>query len=416
MFQVDSLKRPSPSPSRSSIRSESRACRQPRVIQVNRDASTMVEGRVPDWEPFSATAPHPPHFRSRTFSDGFIPTASQELLLGVDCDACNALASRRRCLDGHVSRRDLDLVCSCDIKDYNYLNRQPDVADERARNFDIYDIEKIARTGRPRRALTAHHSLDRKHTKNKNAGMSGYISRQLIAYDPANTLVQKIKKNLSNLKKFGGDAITKKHQNAVQLSEFASDSTNSLKKLSMMSLSDRSYQRARKSQSYIFTSSDFHNKTDRCTPTFDQRADRNKNCNFTLERSTPAAFQMRSFENKDDFGTRNTSTCQRKFSTLDSRSRCRSIPRQMSYNDFTIDRSRDNQGTWSCHDEIGVRDNEEENSAPTCMEADLVVLDGSPRATQCRCTCEPEHDKKFSSIFYDYQVSFVYFIFSQNHH
>lgn len=423
MFEADSYKRPSPSPSRSSIRSDSKVCRQPRVIHVNRDVATMVESgrqagydaRVPDWEPFST--PHNTQFRSRTFSDGFIPNTSQELLLGVDCDACLAIASQQQCINEHISQNDFDLVCNCNVKQYNYLNYQPDVADQRGHTLNIYDVQKL-KHGAGRRNMPSHHSLDRKHTKSKTIGVSNYISKQLISYDPTNNLVQKIKKNLFNLKKFGGDALSKKYQNTVQLTEIPSESTSSLKKLSTMSLTDKAHQRARKSHSYIFTSSDFHSKND-CKnnmPSYTnitntECSERNKKYNTSMDRRTPQTFKMRNFDSNDDFVIRNSSTnCQRKFSTLDNRSRCRSIPRQMSYNDFASDRSTDVlTKTWSAGEDSKnipeIQTSVDESPAQTCLDPELVILEASPRVARCHCTCENDNEKKFTSIFYDYQVS-----------
>lgn len=410
MFQVDSFKRPSPSPSRSSIRSDSKICRQPRVIQVNRDVATMVESerqdsdelRVPDWEPFTATS-STPHFRSRTFSDGFLPNNSQELLLAVDCDACLAFASRQRCANEHISQPDFDLVCNCNIRQYNYLNYQPDIADQRGQTLNIYDIEKLKR-GR-RVPISTHHSLDRKHIKRKSMGVSDYISKQLNSYDPTNTLVQKIKRNLSNLKKIGGEAISKKHQNVVQLTDLPSDSASSLKKLSSLSLVDKTH-KARKSHSYIFSSNEYPNKTElnstytNISGNIDQCI--GKTCNYNSERKAPQTFKMRSFDNKEE-SIRNASNCQRKFSTLDNRGRCRSIPRQLSCNDFVSE----GMGKWNQEDNsearLESRRNIEDTTAQTCLESELVTLDTSTRASVCRCTCEPNQDK--FSIFYDYQVS-----------
>ncbi|GBP28953.1 hypothetical protein EVAR_83852_1 [Eumeta japonica] len=230
MFQIESFKRPSPSPSRSSIRSD-RACRQPRVIQVNRDAATMVESAraFADWDGRLAPAPPPgaPHhapFRSRTFSDGFIRNTSQELLLGVDCDACRVLrvahqphdcpSADRICVDRHISHHEFDLVCNCNPnhnREDSYLSYCAESGEARGRTFDQYDSERPRRE--PKRGATAggaHHSLDRRHIKTKGAGVSGYISRQLISYDPTNNIVQKIKRNLSNLRKIGGDVAQQK--------------------------------------------------------------------------------------------------------------------------------------------------------------------------------------------------------------
>lgn len=429
MIQVETYKRPSPSPSRSSVRSDSRVFRQPRVIQVNRDASTMVDGEASapapappgaaDWDP---RRPHAAHFRSRTFSDGFIRNTSLELLLGVDCEACLALAAQRQCLDNHtITEHDFDLVCNCNIQQNNYLNCHRDVVDQRGHTLNIYDLERIKRdTGRSHLSIGSHRSLDRKHSKSKTIGVSNYISKQLISYDPSNTLVQKIKRKLSNLKKMGGEAMLKKHTNAVQLAEITSGSTSSLKKLSMLSLVDKSQRRVN-SQSCIFSSTRFQSKDDlkntastyaNFSGNVDQCFDRLKDCSTNADvnrKSTPKIMKMRSFDNNEDLVTRNSPALETmKFSTLDNRSRCRSIRRQMSCNEFPSERYRERVSeSWSRDDNTlesrSTRSDLVEDDAQTFLDADVVL----PRAAHAHphCTCNTSLDNRIPSIFYDTQVS-----------
>ncbi|KAL4708109.1 hypothetical protein ACJJTC_009888 [Scirpophaga incertulas] len=429
MIQVETFKRPSPSPSRSSVRSDSRVFRQPRVIQVNRDASTMVDGEAstpvahsaanhPEWDP--NVNQHGSHFRSRTFSDGFIRNTSLELLLGVDCDACIALAAQRQCLDKHLSDQDFDLVCNCSIQQNNYINCNRDGFNQRGHTLNIYDLEKIKRDrGRTQLTAGSHRSLDRKHTKSKTIGVSNYISKQFISYDPTNTLVQKIKRKLSNLKKIGGDAVLKKHTNAVQLGEITSGSTNSVKKLSMLSLVDKSQRRVN-SQSCILNSTRFQSKDDLKSSTstyanfsgnvdhcFDKLKDYSQNTD-SVRKLNPKIVKLRSFDNNDELHKSNSpATDSMKFSTLDNRSRCRSIKRQMSYQDFPSERCRDRiLDNWprddNTMDSRSTRSDLVEDDVQTCLDADLVMMEGS-RFARTHCTCNSSHENRISSIFYDTQ-------------
>lgn len=433
MIQIDNFKRPSPSPSRSSVRSDSRVFRQPRVIQVNRDASTMVDGETSGPAAASAAAPppsdwdshlgqHAAHFRSRTFSDGFIRNTSLELLLGVDCEACLALAAQRQCHDKHISEHDFDLVCNCNIQQNNYLNCHRNVTDQRGHTLNIYDLERIKRdTGRSHLSIGSHRSLDRKHAKSKTIGVSNYISKQLISYDPTNTLVQKIKRKLSNLKKMGGDAMLKKHTNAVQLAEITSGSTSSLKKLSMLSLVDKSQRRVN-SQSCIFGSTRFQSKDElknnastyaNFSGNVDQCFDRLKDCSGNADMSrkpTQKIIKMRSFDNNEDIVTRNSSALDTmKFSTLDNRSRCRSMRRQMSCNDFPSERYRDRVSeSWSRDDATmesrSTRSDLVEDDGQTFVDADVMMM-SAPRTAHAHCTCNTTLDNRIPSIFYDTQVN-----------
>lgn len=429
MIQVDGFKRPSPSPSRCSVRSDSRVFRQPRVIQVNRDAATMMdeetiegpggagEGACPsDCEPHSNQ--HGPHFRSRTLSDGFIRNTSLELLLGVDCEACLALASQRHCINEQISEQDFDLVCNCNVRQNNYLNCYRDSIKQRGHTLNIYDIERIRRdTGRSSLTIGSHRSLDRKHYKSKTIGVSSYISKQFISYDPTNTLVQKIKRKLSNLKKVKGDSMGKKPQNALQLSEMASSSTNSLKRLSMLSLVDKTH-RKMDSQSCIFSPSSMQSKDDlknnmatyeNFSSNIDQCFDRLRNGNTdisTAQRST----KIRNFDNNDEILAKNTPLI--KFSTLDNRSRCRSIRRQLSCNDFPSDRYRDRLvDSWSQDENAFVSRNAHNDvvdETQTFVETDKVGR--TPRTTHAHCTCSSSHDR-IPSIFYDTHVSVFFFFY-----
>lgn len=429
MIQVDTFKRPSPSPSRSSVRSESRVFRQPRVIQVNRDAATMVDeethgpggsGAGPasgDWE----ARHHAAHFRSRTFSDGFIRNTSLELLLGVDCEACLALAAQRQCLDEQISKQEFDLVCNCNIQQNNYVNCHRNIGEhQRGHTLNIYDLERIKRdTGRSQLNIGSHRSLDRKFNKSKTIGVSNYISKQLISYDPRSTLVQKIKRKLSNLKKIGGDAISKKHQNAVQLAEITSGSTGSLKKLSMLSLADK--QRRVNSQTCIFSSAGTQGKDDvkntvstyaNFSGNVDQCFDRLRDCNVSADlnkRSIPKMVKMRSFDNNAELIARNSPAFEMKFSTLDNRSRCRGMKRQMSYNDFPSDRFRDRfSDGWAR--EPGTLESRSARSDLVDDEAQSFIdggdVCGGPRAHHAACTCEPRAAAaRLPSLFYDTHVS-----------
>ncbi|XP_075992273.1 uncharacterized protein LOC142987419 isoform X2 [Anticarsia gemmatalis] len=431
MIQVESYKRPSPSPSRSSVRSDSRVFRQPRVIQVNRDASTMVDseasgpggatsaaaaGLPTDWE--TRLTQNAAHFRSRTFSDGFIRNTSLELLLGVDCEACLALAAQRQCLDDHISKHDFNLVCNCNVQQNNYVNCHRNVVDQRGHTLSIYDLERIKRgNDRSHLSVGSHRSLDRKFNKSKTIGVSNYISKQLISYDPRNTLVQKIKRKLSNLKKMGGEAISKKHQNAVQLAEITSGSMSSLKKASMLSLADKSQRRVN-SQSCIFTSSGFQAKEDlkstastyaNFSGNVDQCFDKLRDYNVSADihrRNSQKMVKMRSFDNNDILVTRNSPALDRtKFSTLDNRSRCKSIKRQMSYNDFPSERFRDRLSeTWardeSTMESRSTRSDLVDDDAQTFIDADVMGM-GGPRTAHAHCTCDTSHDTRLPSIFYD---------------
>lgn len=428
MMQVDSAKRGSPSPSRASVRSEGRGrARAPRVIRVNRDAATMAGGgagggsggggELSDAHPH----PRPPHLRSRTFSDGFIGNTSLELLLGagVDCEACLALATQRHCHE-HISEQDFDLVCNCNVQRNNYLNYRSDFEDQRGHTLNIYDLDRIKRQAyRGHLSTGSHRSLDRKFSKTKTIGVSNYISKQLISYDPTNTLVQKIKRKLSNLKKMGGDVVSKRHQNAVQLAEITSGSTGSLKKLSMLSLVDKS-QRKADSQSCIFTSSssflskdDFKNSIstyENFSGNVDQCFDRLKDCNVSADTSGKGSqriMKMRSFDNNDDIVNRGSPLQTMKFSTLDNRSRCRVIRRQMSYNDFPSDRFRDTRiSEWDREGGgCGAGDPCGEEARPCADAADVTALDAL--AAHARCTCVSHHNTRIPSIFYDSQVSIL---------
>lgn len=432
MIQVESFKRPSPSPSRSSVRSDSRMFRQPRVIQVNRDAAIMVDGETSTSGDMATTAQKQEfdsrfgqqsrHFRSRTFSDGFIRNTSLELLLGVDCDACLALAAERQCLNDHISKQDFDLVCNCNIQQNNYMNYHRDIGDHRGHTLNIYDLERIKRdTGRNIGTTSNHRSLDRKYTKNKSAGVSNYISKQFISYDPRNNLVQKIKRKLSNLKKMGGDAISKKNQNTVQLSEITSGSSSSLKKLSMLSIADKS-QRKMNSQSCIFTATRFQVKDENknrdstyanFSSNVDQCFDRLRDYNVGTDlnkRTTTKMVKMRSFENSDNLMNRNSPLLESmKFSTLDNRSQCRGIRRHLSYNDFQSERKREkfaencsrNDNTVEVRN---VRSDLIDDEVQTFIDTDIMMLNDQ-RSMHARCTCESNQETRIPSIFYDSHVS-----------
>ncbi|XP_047544638.1 uncharacterized protein LOC125076939 [Vanessa atalanta] len=421
MIHVDSFKRSSPSPSRCSVRSDSRVFRQPRVIQVNRDAATMMDEETVDSPGTTADAgcasdfethvnQHGAHFRSRTFSDGFIRNTSLELLLGVDCEACLALASQRHCINEPISEQDFDLVCNCNVRQNNYLNCYRDSIKQRGHTLNIYDIERIKRdTGRSSLAIGSHRSLDRKHYKSKTIGVSSYISKQFISYDPTNTLVQKIKRKLSNLKKIKGESITKKPQNSLQLAEMASSSTNSLKRLSMLSLVDKSHKKM-DSQSRIFSSSSIQSKDDlknnvktyeNFSSNIDQCFDRLRSTN--MDSNTSQKFnKTRNYENNDELVTRNSPLI--KFSTLDNRSRCRSIRRQLSCNDFPSDRYRDRVADPWPQDENTFMSrnlrNDVVDDTQTFIEVDKVVR-SNPRSTHAHCTCNTGRESRVPSIFYD---------------
>lgn len=252
--------------------------------------------------------------------------------------------------------------------------------------------------------------------------MSNYISKQLISYDPRNTLVQKIKRKLSNLKKMGGEAISKKHQNAVQLAEITSGSTSSLKKASMLSLADKSQRRVN-SQSCIFTSSGYQGKDDNMkgnvstyanfSGNVDQCFDKLRDYNLTSDvnrRTSQKMIKMRSFDNNDILVTRNSPGLERtKFSTLDNRSRCKSIKRQMSYNDFPSERFRDRLSeTWtrdeSTMESRSTRSDLVDDDAQTFLEGDAMAM-GGPRGAHALCTCEVPQETRLPSIFYDTHVS-----------
>ncbi|CAG9566924.1 unnamed protein product [Danaus chrysippus] len=128
------------------FRSDSRVFRQPRVIQVNRDAATMMDdeasvsgmGNVtepPCSSDFESNVNQSTHFRSRTFSDGFIRNTSLELLLGVDCEACLALAAQQHCINEPNTEQDFDL-CYDRLRTSNIDTSQKNV---KGRNFDIND-------------------------------------------------------------------------------------------------------------------------------------------------------------------------------------------------------------------------------------------------------------------------------------
>ncbi|XP_041968649.1 uncharacterized protein LOC121725669 [Aricia agestis] len=419
MFQVDGCKRSSPSPSRCSVRSDSRVLRQPRVIQVNRDAATMMDddaGCARDPPPDAARdydrhpEPPAPHFRSRTFSDGFIRNTSLELLLGVDCEACLALAAQRQHFDEQLAERDLDLVCNCNVRQNNYLNYCREPLQPRGHTLSIYDIERIKRdTGRINLAAVSHRSLDRKHAKSKTIGVSSYISKQLISYEPTSTLVQKIKRKLSNLKRIGGEAMTKRSQNAVQLAEITSGSSSSLKRLSMMSLVDKS-QRKVNSQSCIFPTSNAHSKEDlkhsattyeNFSSNVDQCFDRLRSCSGDTNVSHKS-MKIRNFDVSSDNVSRNFPAT--KCSTLDNRSRSRSIRRQLSYNDFPSDRYRDRVAEPWPKDESAFLSR---NSKSDLVEDDQTFMDSERivnsnlRTAHLHCTCDSSCDKRITSIFYD---------------
>ncbi|XP_068621398.1 uncharacterized protein [Battus philenor] len=426
MIQVDNFKRPSPSPSRCSVRSDSRVFRQPRVIQVNRDAATMMDDETnvvegpsssedtsvtPNWE--TRLGHQTTQFRSRTFSDGFIRNTSLELLLGVECEACLALAAQRQCFNKQVSERDFDLVCNCSVQQNNYLNCHRDVVKQRGHTLNIYDLERLKRdTGRSHLANRSHRSLDRKNSKARTIGVSNYISKQLISYDPTNTLMQKLKRKLSNLKKMSGEAISKKQQNGVQLADISSASTSSLKKLSMLSLVEKS-QRKVNNQSGMFSSSSLQSKDDlknittyaNFSSNVDQCFDRLRdydNDGADTSGAGHTGIKFKSFDRNDDIVTREV----KRFSTLDNRSRCRSIRRQMSYNDFATERCRERVAvdSWAREENIfDVRNSSNDilnddgqafvNAERSCRSA--------PRSIHAQCTCDSRRDNKIPSIFYD---------------
>lgn len=432
MNHVDGFKRPSPSPSRCSVRSDSRVFRQPRVIQVNRDASTMMDdetsavgGSASGAEPGcpsecgSHISQHAAHFRSRTFSDGFIRNTSLELLLGVDCEACLALAAQQHCINQPISEKDFDLVCNCNVRQNNYLNCYRDSFKQRGHTLNIYDIERIKRdTGRSSLAVGSHRSLDRKHYKSKTIGVSSYISKQFISYDPTNTLVQKIKRKLSNLKKVKAEPVAKKTQNALQLAEMASGSTNSLKRLSMLSLVDKSH-RKMDSQSCILSSSGLRSKDDfknsvttyeNFSSNIDQCFDRLRNCNEDM--ASQKNIHARNFENSDERVVRSSPLI--KFSTLDNnRSRCRSIRRQLSCNEFPSDRFRDRVSeSWTQNENAFLsRDSQNDLSedTQTFVEPDKVIR-SSARNAHAICTCETHCDNRIPSILYDAHVSSLFYL------
>ncbi|XP_014358294.2 uncharacterized protein LOC106710682 [Papilio machaon] len=431
MIQVDNFKRSSPSPSRCSVRSDSRVFRQPRVIQVNRDAATMMDdeanavegpsssedtGLTPKWD--SRLGHHGTQFRSRTFSDGFIRNTSLELLLGVECEACLALAAQRQCFNKQMSEHEFDLVCNCNVQQNNYLNCRRDVVKQRGHTLNIYDLERIKRdTGRSHLASGSHRSLDRKHSKTRTIGVSNYISKQLIAYDQTNTLMQKLKRKLSNLKKIGGEAITKKHQNAVQLAEITSASSSSLKKLSMLSLVEKS-QRKSTSQSGTFSSSSMQSKDDQKNFTtyanfssnVDQCFDRLRDYNDSAETSSSGhkVVKLKKFDLNNDIVSRQSPVREvKKFSTLDNRSRCRSIRRQMSYNDFASERFRDRvtADSWSRDDNVFDSRSASNDVIINDDGQSFVSIDRScrnvPRPVQAQCTCNSGRENRIPSIFYD---------------
>ncbi|XP_038211427.1 uncharacterized protein LOC119831926 [Zerene cesonia] len=418
MIQVDDFKRPSPSPSRCSVRSDSRVFRQPRVIHVNRDVATMMDDEtncvprsgntneptlISDFEPVQTA--HASHFRSRTFSDGFIRNTSLELLLGVDCDACLALAAQRQCYNQHLSDHEFDLVCNCNVQQNNYLNCHRDSVKQRGHTLNIYDMDRIKRdAGRNNLIDGTHRTLDRKHIKSKN--VSNYISKQFISYDQTNTLVQKIKKKLSNLKRIGGEAMAKKPQNAVQLAEISAGSTSSLRKLSMLSLVDKS-QRKTNSQSCIFSATSLQSKTDfkenlntyaNFSSNVDQCFDRIRDCNAELYKPQKKP-KIRTLDRNDDVVLRGSSSI--KFSTLDNRSRCRGIRRQMSYNDFPSERFTSGLSeTWSPDDSTNTRNNVSSEENHTFLDAERSV--GSDhRVLHAQCTCNTGQSQKIPSIFFD---------------
>ncbi|XP_039764788.1 uncharacterized protein LOC120637178 [Pararge aegeria] len=421
MIHVDSFKRSSPSPSRCSVRSDSRVFRQPRVIQVNRDAATMMDdetsavgGSSSGIEPScpseyeSHISQHAAHFRSRTFSDGFIRNTSLELLLGVDCEACLALAAQQHCINQPIPDKDFDLVCNCNVRQNNYINCYRDSFKQRGHTLNIYDIERIKRdTGRSSLAIGSHRSLDRKHYKSKTVGVSRYISKQFISYDPNNTLVQKIKRKLSNLKKVKAEPITKKPQNGLQLADIASSSTNSLKRLSMLSLVDKS-NRKMDSQSGIFSSSGLQSKNDlknittyeNFSSNIDQCFDRLRNCNEDM--TSQKKLHSRNFENNDEHAVRSSPLI--KFSTLDNRSRCRSIRRQLSCNEFPNDRFRDRVSESWTQDENAFLSrnlhNDVVDDTQSFVEPDKVIR-SSARGAHVLCTCNTPRDSRIPSIFYD---------------
>ncbi|OWR42423.1 hypothetical protein KGM_206546 [Danaus plexippus plexippus] len=418
MIQVDGFKRSSPSPSRCSVRSDSRVFRQPRVIQVNRDAATMMDdeasvsgmGNVtepPCSSDFESNVNQSTHFRSRTFSDGFIRNTSLELLLGVDCEACLALAAQQHCINEPITEQDFDLVCNCNVRQHNYLNYYRDSVKQKGHTLNIYDIERIKRdTGRSSLAVGSHRSLDRKHYKSKTIGVSSYISKQLISYDPTNTLVQKLKRKLSNLKKVRGENIVKKPHNGLQLAEMASTSTSSLKRLSMLSLVDKS-QKKMDNQNCIFSSNGVQSKDDfknnvttyeNFSSNIDQCYDRLRTSNIDTSQKNAKG---RNFDINDELIPRNPPLV--KYSTLDNRSRCRSIKRQLSCNDFPSDRCRERvPETWSQDENsFGLRNSRNEvDDEQTFIEAHK-VLRGAPRSAHAHCTCNSIQDNRIPSIFYD---------------
>lgn len=219
--QHHQAKRPSPTSLKRSTKDLTKQPKHPpKVIQVNRDVATMVDEVSQDydtsgelsWTPESEI---PPPFRPRTFSDGFLRNSSEELLLGVGCDACGQPPSPRYRYQEHWNKtfpsfNNIDLLCNCNST----------LAQSLANEKNLYALDRSKfRHSYVKANNSYHRSLDRKHVKTKSASVVSFLPRHVSYADPNSSIVKKIKRNLSSLKKIGGDASARKTNHGVPLSE-----------------------------------------------------------------------------------------------------------------------------------------------------------------------------------------------------
>lgn len=258
-------KKPSPTSSKRLKDPAKQPRHPPKVIQVNRDVATMVDevsqqNDMQDlnnsdelsWTPENEV---PPPFRPRTFSDGFLRNSSEELLLGVGCDACGQPPSPRYRYQEHWSKNfpsfnNIDLLCNCNS------NLAQTLVQDKSDNKLICDLDRNKfRHSYVKTNNSYHRSLDRKHVKTKSASVVSFLPRNVSYVDPNSSLVKKIKKNLSSLKKIGGDASARKSNHGVPLNDMPQEHPQ--QKYDSLARRLKSADRSYNNQACIFSSSDF---------------------------------------------------------------------------------------------------------------------------------------------------------------
>lgn len=158
--------------------------------------------------------------RPRTYSDSFVRNTSEELLVGPACEACGH-SSGYNCQQfwnkPFETENSIDLLCNCNSERDSFLQDIP-----KTREKLISDFENLSNRHSYLKTNNSYHrSLDRKHVKTKS--VASFIPRHIPYANPSSSFVKKIKRNLSSLKKIGGDSATKKNNHGVPLSELPLD-------------------------------------------------------------------------------------------------------------------------------------------------------------------------------------------------